>query len=63
MWVCRAGKDSVYFEDFIENQQIAIALNGYNCDLSKVYTRDGFKRVIEKETQSSNVTSIATWAG
>lgn len=63
MWVCRAGKDAIYFDDFIENQQIAVAWNGYKCNLSKIYTRDEFKCIVEKETQSCNATSIATWAG
>lgn len=63
MWVCRAGKDSVFFSDFIKYRIIALPWNGYKTDLSELKTRDEFKRIVINETGTDNRTSISNWSG
>lgn len=63
MWVCRSGKDSVYFDQFIKEKIIGIPWEGYDYDFNEVTTRDDIKELVKKETKSDNRTSISTWAG
>ena len=63
MWVCRAGKDSIYYENFMKEKIIAIPWGGYDFSLKEIKNRDELKDVVRKETGSDNATSISTWAG
>lgn len=63
MWVCRAGKDSTYFDSFISSKIIALPWDGYRTDLSGIKEREKFKCVVKEETGSDNRTSISNWAG
>lgn len=63
MWVCRAGKDSVYFDSFTKLKIIALPWAGYRIDLSCIDDREGFKDIVKKETGSDNRTSLSNWAG
>jgi len=63
MWVCRAGKDSAYFDFFISSNVIALPWDGYKTDLSSIRDREGFKRLVREETGTENRTSVSNWAG
>ena len=63
MWVCRAGKDSVFFDRFVKEHIIAIPWEGYNYSFEAANSRDKIKELVKSETHSDNVTSISTWAG
>lgn len=63
MWVCRAGKDSIYFDSFISSKVISLPWTGYKTDLSSIKEREEFKEIVRKETGSDNRTSVSNWAG
>lgn len=63
MWVCRAGKDSIYFDNFMKEKIIAIPWDGYDFSLKEMKKRDELKEIVRKETGSDNATSVSTWAG
>ena len=63
MWVCRAGKDSIFFDEFIKSKTIALPWEGYRENLSNVKTREDFKQIVITETGSDNRTSISNWSG
>ena len=63
MWVCRAGKDSIYYENFMKEKIIAIPWEGYDFNLKEIKNKDELKDIVRKETGSDNATSISTWAG
>lgn len=63
MWVCRAGKDSIYFEKFLKDKIIAIPWEGYNFSMKEIKSRDELKDIVKKETGADNATSISNWAG
>ena len=63
MWVCRAGKDSTYFDSFISSKVISLPWTGYKTDLSRIKEREEFKKIVREETGSDNRTSVSNWAG
>lgn len=63
MWVCRAGKDSIYFDNFMKEKIIAIPWDGYDFSLKEMKKRDELKEIVRKETGFDNATSVSTWAG
>ena len=63
MWVCRAGKDSIYFDTFIDQNIIAIPWDGYGYSFEDINSREEIKKIVKNETKSDNRTSISNWAG
>ena len=44
MWVCRAGKDSIYFDTFIDQNIIAIPWDGYEYSFEDINSREEIKK-------------------
>ena len=59
MWVCRAGKDSIYFDNFMKEKIIAIPWDGYDFSLKEMKKRDELKEIVRKETGFDNATSVS----
>ena len=63
MWIIRAGKDSLYYDKYIENLKVYIPWDGYKVDFSSVESRTDFKNIVEKEKGTDNRASVSNWAG
>lgn len=63
LWVCRAGKNACYLEQFVENGKIFLPWEGYNVDLTEVKNREEFKNIVMLEKKPNNRTTLANWAG
>lgn len=63
LWVCRAGQKGCYFIKYIEEQKIYLPWDGYRYDLSKYDSLEDFRRIVAKEKQTDNHTSISNWSG
>lgn len=62
MWVIRAGQNALYYDKFINDSKVYLPWDGYKMDLSKIETLADFRKVVEKEKQTDNCTSISNWA-
>lgn len=63
MWVCRAGKNSVYIDLFIETNKIYIPWEGIDSDLSGLNGLPEYRDFVCKKMNTDNRTSISNWAG
>ena len=62
IWVCRPGKDGIYFPLFCESNRIYLAWEGYNTDLSHYKTLKDFRKLVITEKNPKANTSISNWA-
>ncbi len=62
MWVFRAGKNGAMYNDVIEYSQVFLPWDGYQEDLSKYQTMPEFRKLVEREKQTTNRTSVSNWA-
>ena len=63
MWVIRAGRDSVYYKEFLDNQRVYLSWEDFKYDLSKIAGMPGYRSLVEQEKGSVNRSSISNWAG
>ena len=62
MWVFRAGKSGTLQKNVIEYSQVFLPWDGYQEDLSKYQTMPEFRKLVEREKQTTNRTSVSNWA-
>lgn len=62
MWVCRAGKDSIYYNKFIENERIYLPWEGFHVDLSSKTCLSDYRVLVADEKGSHNTTTISNLA-
>ncbi|NLB81662.1 MAG: hypothetical protein GX800_08655 [Clostridiaceae bacterium] len=62
LWVCRAGQEAAYYDEYINTSLIAIPWQGYNYDLSRFDTLSLFREVVINEKGLDNRTSVSNWA-
>ncbi|SES65554.1 restriction system protein [Pseudobutyrivibrio sp. C4] len=62
IWVCRAGKNSQYIEDFIGNSRIYLPWSGFEFDLSPFVELSDFRMLVSSEKQTDNKTTISNLA-
>ncbi len=63
MWVCRAGKKSIYAEYYFDTHKIYIPWDGFQCDLTDYKDRQGLKKLVREEKGDVARTSISNWSG
>lgn len=63
LWVVRAGQKSIYAEKFIDNSKIYIPWDGYKISLCTLQSREQIRKIVEKEKNTDNRTSVSNWAG
>lgn len=63
MWVCRAGKNAVFLDYFIEHSSIYLAWEGFKIDLKSVSQKSDYRTIVGKEKNTNNRTSVSNWAG
>ena len=63
MWVIRAGKDSLFYEKYLDNGKVYIPWDGYQLDLSKFTIKPEYRKIVEKEKRTTNRTTVSNWAG
>ena len=62
LWICRAGKDSVYYDRFISESCIYLPWLGYNVPLNTLSTMAAFRYLVETEKGTTNRSSVSNWA-
>ena len=63
MWVCRAGKNAVFLDYFIEHSRIYLAWEGFKIDLKSVSQTSEYRTIVGKEKKTDNRRSVSNWAG
>ena len=63
MWICRAGRDAVYLEYYIEKSRIYLAWDGFKINFSAVSDKKEYRTIVAEEKDTQNPTSISNWAG
>ena len=48
-WVCRAGKNAVHIDEFIEKEKIFFVWDGFSQNLNDYPTRDDLTLLVQKE--------------
>lgn len=62
IWVCRAGKKSVYVKEFLNSNKIYCTWDGYAYDLNKYESKEDLKQKIRSDVADSTTTAVNTWA-
>ena len=62
IWVCRAGQNSAYIDNFIEDGRIYLPWSGFKQDLSLYSELKDFKTIVLKEKKTDNKTTISNLA-
>ena len=62
MWVFRVGKNETLYTKAIEYSKAFLPWDGYHEDLSNYQTMPEFRRLVEREKQTNNRTSVSNWA-
>lgn len=63
IWVCRAGKKSVFYDYFLESSRIYIPWDGFKKALTLFANREEMKALVIDEKGNVARTSVSNWAG
>lgn len=63
IWVCRAGKNSVYLDTFLQTEKIYLPWEGFKVDLKQYPSREQIKSLVCMEKGDAARTSISNWSG
>ena|GEM_PF-1963001 len=63
MWVCRAGKNALFLDYYIEHSRIYLAWEGFKINFKSVSQISDYRTIVGKEKKTDNHTSISNWAG
>lgn len=63
VWVCRAGKNGVYFPDFYKRNIISLAWEGYDKSFSECSKEEIVKLVSKHNHVQENSVSVRNWWG
>ena len=62
IWVLRAGKDGMYYNQFLSLEKIFLPWTGYNIDLNSLKTRNDFRELVVKEKKPEARTTVSNWS-
>ena len=62
IWVCRAGKGSIYVEDFLKQKKIFCTWDGFDYDLNSYGEKEQLKNRIRLDKKNAEPTAVNTWA-
>lgn len=60
LWICRAGKNSIYINKYIAEQAIYLCWENIDCDLSQCDSKKQFYEIEIEEMGATNKTIIST---
>lgn len=63
IWVCRAGKDSIFLDTFLQTQKVYLPWEGFKVDLKQYSKREQIKSLVQQEKGDVARTSISNWSG
>ena len=63
IWVCRAGRESVFLDAFLQTKKVYLPWEGFKVDLRKYPSREQIKRLVQQEKGDVARTSISNWSG
>lgn len=63
IWVCRAGQNACYLNEFANNNRIYIPWEGFTFNLKKCNSLLAYRPLVELEKHTSNRTSVSNWSG
>lgn len=63
IWVCRAGRDSVYLDTFLQAKKVYLPWEGFKVDLTHYPSREQIKSLVQQEKGDVARTSISNWSG
>lgn len=63
IWVCRAGKDSIFLDNFLCNERVSLPWEGFRVDLKQYSRREQIKSLVQHEKGDVARTSISNWSG
>ncbi len=63
IWVCRAGRDSIYLDTFLQTEKIYLPWEGFKVDLKQYSNREQIKSLVQHEKGDVARTSISNWSG
>jgi restriction system protein len=63
IWVCRAGINSAYLDDFLHDKKVYIPWDGFKVDLKQFTDREQMKALVRSEKGDVAKTSISNWSG
>lgn len=63
IWVVRAGKNGILYDQFITSKRVFLTWDGYAKDLSLIKDLTECRRIVAHEKGTDNKTSISNWAG
>ena len=63
IWVCRAGINSAYLDDFLRDKKVYIPWDGFKVDLKQYKNREQMKALVRSEKGDVARTSISNWSG
>ena len=61
IWICRAGRKSIYVEDFLKNSKIFCTWDGFKYDLNTIVDKEELKEKIRNDIKDANSTAVNTW--
>lgn len=60
VWVCRAGKDSIYYPRFLENNRVFLCWDGWDRDLCSLPdNKEELRELVASECQDTSKTAIS----
>ena len=62
LWVCRAGRNSLYYDYFVEKNSLFIPWDRFKFDFSELHTLIDFKLLVSKELDTTNRSTVANIA-
>ena len=62
IWVLRAGKEGMYYDQFLSSGKIFLPWTGYNVDLNTLNTREDFRALVVNEKNPDARTTISNWS-
>lgn len=63
VWVCRAGKNSIYLDTFLKTKKVYLPWEGFKVDLKQYSDREQLSKLVKAEKGDVARTSIANWSG
>lgn len=63
IWVCRAGRNSIYLDTFLRTHKVYLPWEGFKVNLKPFSSREQLKIIVRNEKGDVARTSISNWAG
>lgn len=63
LWVCRAGRGSIFEDLFLEQERIFLVWPGFDMPMNPPKSKEEVRRFVSDEKGTTNRTSISNWSG